>query len=227
MTLRRLTIGITYLCLGILLSSCAKGRLIVERSPDSLRVAPQKVISITPDYSWFSPLKEEDLVLRSEQRRDKFQEQLVKSAAAAGIELDIYSPSTLRANDVTYFNDLLPLRRYIFQVNRMQDIDISRRGSRGGISLGTFDEPMVLPAEFSQLAETFGTPYFSVQGIITYKRRKAYRLRRFPESVFYQVIVDVVEGKVVYRELRRVDKPPTNGNLAIMIYDSFRIFQKG
>jgi hypothetical protein len=46
------------------------------------------------------------------------------------------------------------------------------------------------------------------------------------ESLYYQVVVDVVSSQVVYREVRTIERPLNKSNLDVMLYDSFRIFQQ-
>lgn len=229
------------LLLACLLSGCTNGALLVERSRGGYTAPPMKVVSIKPEYYWLTRKKKEDVVLRSEKRLDAFQERLEKSAMRAGVDLDIYTPSTLSANDFGYFNDLLPLRRYILRVNSLQETGFRNESSGGGLNARTktFAIDPEIPPDYSWLAKKYGTPYFAVQGVITTTVKRANMLAwvyLMPplaalyfvpkhESLYYQVVVDVVSSRVVYREVRTVNRPLNGPNLDVMLYDSFRIFQ--
>ena len=227
--------------LASLLTGCTNGALLVERSREGYTTPPVKVVSIKPEYYWLTRKKKEEVVLRSEERRETFEQHLEKSAQRAGIDLDIYTPSNLSATDFGYFNDLLPLRRYILRVNRLQETEVRKDRRGGGLNARTkiFATDPEIPPDYSWLATKYGTPYFAIQGVITTTVKRTNMLSWIylmpplaalyfvpkHESLYYQVVVDVVSSRVVYREVRTVNRPLNGSNLDVMLYDSFRIFQ--
>jgi len=219
-------------CLLLFLSSgCSiTGSLLINRSEDPHRVEAQKVVSIQPTYFSRSLLNEDpNPILSMEQERATFETLLTKNAERAGIELDIYSPSQLQATDVDYFNDLLPLKQTILLANDLQDVDTRyKRGGAFAPYTRTFRKPITLPVQYSALAEKYGTPYFSLQGLFDLEGRRRSSLRNLSkhEILFYHVVVDVVKSEVIYRELRVMSKKPNESNLGVILYDSFSIFRK-
>jgi len=239
--MNRLTPVWLVVLLACLLIGCTNGALLVERSREGYTTPPVKVVSIKPEYYWLTRKKKEDVVLRSEKRLEGFEQRLERSARRAGVDLDIYTPSNLSATDFGYFNDLLPLRRYILRVNNLQETG-ARKDTRGGglnARTQTFAIDPEIPPDYSWLATKYGTPYFAVQGVITTTVKRPNMLAWIyllpplaalyfvpkHESLYYQVVVDVVSSRVVYREVRTVNRPLNGHNLDVMLYDSFRILQ--
>ncbi len=231
------------LILPILIWGCNPGQLWVQHSDKPLREVPTKVVSIDPDLLWLGRRESpEGQVLVSETRQAQFVERLEYAAAKAGIDLNVLTPTNLQGDDLSYFNDLLPLRRHIIQVNGLQEE--GRSTSDGEVFDRRIEEevlrtPMQLSSEYAYLAEKYDTPYFSIQGLVSLKTRRkealgfiflfpplaaAYFVPKY-HLAYYQIVVDVVSSEVVFRELREVRSTPTNMTLDVMIYDSFSLFK--
>jgi len=231
------------LLLGML-TSCHSGVLLIQRDPAPPTVTPTRVISIDPEYYGKKKKREspEEAIIRSEEKEEEIREQLVKASRAAGIELEIYGAYSAEEVARDYFNDLASLKRQILRATSVQEVTADRKGKSLLMpSYENLDEPIVLPAHFSQLSQKYGTPYFAVQGVISgvYRRRLSplWVLLFPPNAIFlafpkeqalsYTIIVDVTKGQVTYREIRILDKPPTESNLNAMFHDSFRQFKRG
>lgn len=231
---------------ALLLQSCAGGAVLVESEKQFSQNPPQikKIISIQPDFLSIDQRKKvEDVVLDSEELEAEFQKHLIQSAEKNGIELEILAPNTLKSNQIDYFNTLLPLKEKVLFANSRQEVSIdtyknARQKNKLKALRGIYEYDLEFDLDFVGLAEKYGTPYFSINGMISIRKRKANRwvwLFLFPpsainsflrggyENIYYHVLVDVNRSEILYRELRSFEDPLTSGTLKAMLYDSFNI----
>lgn len=231
---------------ALLLQSCAGGAILVESEEQFSQSPPQikKIVSIQPDFLSIDKRKKvEDVVLDSEELEATFQKYLVQSAEKNGIELEILAPNTLKSNQIDYFNTLLPLKEKVLFANSRQNVSINtyknaRAKNKIKALRGIYKYDLEFDLDFVGLEKKYGTPYFSINGMISIRKRSANRwvwLFLFPpsainsflrggyENIYYHVLVDVNRSEILYRELRSFDDPLTESTLKSMLYDSFNI----
>ncbi|MEM6805754.1 MAG: hypothetical protein AAF696_30425 [Bacteroidota bacterium] len=248
-TISRLSIRFLafYLLPLLMLQACSGGAILVEseRKFSDTHQPIKKIVCIEPDFLSIDQRKKvEDVVLSSEDLEGSYQKYLVQTAKKNGIELEILSPNTLKANQIDYFNTLLPLKQKILFANSTQDISInSYKGRRVKYKTkagrGIYDYGLEFDIDYASLAQKYGTPYFSINGLLNLKKRRKVGkwvwLFLFPpsgihsfmrgnsETLYYHILVDVSRSEVVYREIRSFNDPLDKSNLKSMLYDSFNI----
>lgn len=228
------------------LQSCASGGVLVQK-PENTKAQPilyEKVISIEPDIVIIDQRKNvEDYVLDTETQEELYQKYLVESAAKHNVKLEVYAPNTIKAEEVDYFNSLLPLKKHILfamsqQEAKVEEVDYNGNKYKLYAEHVWFQNHLEFDASYGHLAEKYGTPYFSLHGLISYKKRKIRKwiwlaifppiginsfFRKTSETLYYHVVVDVVKGEIVHRELRSFRDQLSDNALQAILYDSYNI----
>ena len=126
----------------------------------------------------------------------------------------------MQKNTKDYFNDLLPLKESIMQSMGLQEVRSQKHSKKKSSFIYPpyleFDKKFQLPTHFSRLAKKYGTPYFSLHGLLVAKDGR-------DKMLYYTVCVNVEISEIVYREIRLVRKKPRPLFLDAIIYDSFHI----
>lgn len=187
----------------------------------------RKAIAIDPDIIWIEKVKDaESQLLQKEDREELIHALLEKNAALAGIDLQVISPLNLKADQVSYFNELLPLKEQILQSNFLQETSTKSkfRLFKPSYYKNSFKIAPILDSEYSWLAEEYGTPYFLFQGLIV--RKEKVILQPNWRNLFFAIMVNVERGEIVYREIRGFETPPQSTHLNGIFYDSFNIIRR-
>lgn len=189
----------------------------------------KKAVAIAPNIIWIEKVKDaEGQLLLKEEREELIHRLLEKNAQRAGIDLSVISPLNLEATQVSYFNELLPLKEQILQSNFLQETSSRAKFNmfifQPSYYQGTFTTVPILDSEYSWLSEEYETPYFIFQGLIV---KKKYRfLKSNWRNLYFAVIVDVEKGEIVYREVRGFKDRPSKTHLNGIFYDSFNIIRR-
>ncbi|MEL6670604.1 MAG: hypothetical protein AAFR61_00285 [Bacteroidota bacterium] len=210
--------------------SCRTGEMMVQEPSKKKEgsIAIKKVISIAPDFQFLDPrLSPSQAIEKQYQKRQGYLELLASSAQEAGVELEIYDPALKNNADAAYFNELLPLREKVFQVNKLQPVPLSiHRNHRGfnrfPLTFG-MEKPILMESDFSYLAEKYGTPYFAVQGFYNLRFNRLF----IPvhQSMMYHVLIDVTRGEIIYREIRVMPNGFKPEIVRPIFFDSYAILQ--
>ena len=220
---------IWFLCFTSLFGCATKGMLQVESIPSQERSKDpiEKILLIDPDVVSLENVKDrEDMILKTEVRQQEFMTLLEENAEKAKIDLEIVSQENLTPTQVSYFNDLQPLKETIWQANFLQEANTKRKiGSYfSSYSKRTFTKQIVLDSEHSWLAEEYGTPYFLLSGIIYDKEWRLFRSNW--NNFLFCILVDVERGEVIYREIRKFELAPNRTHLNSVLFDAFHLMQK-
>lgn len=186
-----------------------------------------KAVSIDPDIIWIQKVKDqESQLLQREDRETLIHSLLQKNAKRAGIDLAVISSQNLKPDQVSYFNDLLPLKEQILQSNFLQETSLKRKSGKINPSIyrSIFETPPIIDSEYSWLAEEYGTPYFLFQGLIVSKKYQL--LSSNWKNLYFTLIVNVERGEIVYREVRAFTTKPAPNHLNGIFYDSFNIIRR-
>ncbi|MCI4670300.1 MAG: hypothetical protein MRZ79_19340 [Bacteroidia bacterium] len=233
--IQKLTYSLLLLWGIALLSSCSSGELFVEKSirhpKESSKIT--KVVSIDPQFEVIDQREEaEERYLAAANREDQFNEILKENAKMNEVELQIIDSDNLSSSDLVYFNELMPLRKQIWNANWFQDVAVMgvTYGSNYVPNTGEFRRGLVMDAQFSNLSKAYNTPYFALNGVIAsvVKRKGLGTILGKPKSkmLYYFILVNVESSEVLYREVRSLNKPASKLNLHSITYDSFRILRK-
>lgn len=193
----------------LLFVSCSD-KLLIEKSDDLRGRNPSRIICISPRFYFTDKEQRTDL----KQIRD-LNELLaldVKRFSARN-KLSVSLLDLDASSDISFYEDLLKLKRNVLAVNFSQSNPLDHSGAYGSeqISTRTFVYPPKLSFEFSDLSGKFGTPYFSCINLF-YEGNK---------TLLYHVVVDTDQAQTIYRELKTVNGHLNNTVLHQMIYDSY------
>ncbi|MEM7370195.1 MAG: hypothetical protein AAF587_16425 [Bacteroidota bacterium] len=183
---------------------------------------------IDPDLILFEDYSSrENMILDQEIKEGNILTILKKNALLAKIDLEIYSPVSLKKNQITYFNYLLPLKEKLLQANFHQEISTKRR--RGGIispvsSNRVFEEQIILDSDLSWLKEEYNTKYFMIMGLIGNKNTKVFRT--YYQNLYFIILLDIERAEVMYREVRKFNAKHNPGELNGVLFDSFNLIKK-
>lgn len=220
---------------AICLTSCSTGQLYIEKKGLYEDEVPniKKIVSIDPQYELIDQREEaQERYLSAASREDNFNNILLGNAKKNKLDLQIVDSDALKSEDLTFFNDLMPLRRQMWNANLFQDVDMYRDGTFENYKPPTakFERSPIFDSRFSRLSEVYGTPYFAMHGVLSSvaKRRGLEKLNPRPKyrMLYYCILVNVVSSEVIYREVRTMDGEAGPGNLNFIAYDSFRIIRK-
>jgi hypothetical protein len=88
------------------------------------------------------------------------------------------------------------------------------------------------------MSEKYGTPYFSVQGVISIKYPNSLaffwlfpplglltELQNRNATYYYNIVVNVESTEVIYREFRMMYTTARPSNIDPILYDSFKLLQ--
>ncbi|WNJ20480.1 hypothetical protein [Pontibacter sp. G13] len=201
------------LLLATLGVGCTSGGYMVSEVHSSISAQAKKmkkIVSLDPEMSYYgSAASLQEAVDQDVLRNDQFEKMLVKVAREVGIKLITRGDRHLTASDADYFNELIPLRNHILQANFSQDVNLKNGEERERI----FNKAPIIDTRFSQLAQKFGTPYFSLNLLLGQGRKK--------KNLYLTIIVNVETAEVVYREVRFFKSKAVARNLYPVMYDSF------
>ena len=229
--------------------SCTSGELIIEEKSEFYQSHGyiRKIVSIDPEFLLLDQRRKvEDFVMDTEDREAEFKDYLVENAEKNGIDLQVFSPNTLKAEQIEYYNSLLPLKKQVLFALSTQQTKIEKRKNKGDSfkikpTRNFFDNNLEIDLTYGNLAEDFGTPYFSLNGVISIKKRKRSKwiwvvllppvginslLRNSAETLYYHVVVDVSKSEIVYAELRTFHDALSSVGLKSMIFDSYSLLNK-
>jgi hypothetical protein len=157
------------------------------------------------------------------------------------LDFEVVEPISLQKDGTEYFNSLVKLQNEVmFAVSSHpggKNIAVIRRP---GYTTRINEKQAIISPQYSYLAEKYGTPYFSFVGIdcakspfsilnvLLYILGGGLPLHAFlggnHQTIFYNIVVNVITGEIVYRETRRGSYPVSYTNLHATVYDSFNIF---
>lgn len=233
------------LILLLLLQSCGGKRtatVFIQNEKKYYDLAPdiKKIIAIEPEFLWVDQKEEiEQVVLDSENLSAQFQQKLVSNAAVNGIELEIWAPNTLERKDVVYFNQLLPLKTAILTANSLQELESEKYKSSGYFAFtlikAAYRQELEFDPDFESLAKKYGTPYFSLNALLTYPKTIPLKssssrpgprpVKVRPETLYYHVLVDVVRSEIIYREVRLYPKSLDIKSLQDILEHSYKMLK--
>lgn len=232
----------TVLCCFILISCAGSGELIVEKHNSVQKNQVKKMVVIEPDYSLVKLAKRANRkYLKNSSKEKQFGELLKKNGERNKINVVLKDANSLGAAETDYFNYLIPLKREILAANFRQKAEYGETKAQTAFKEGYLEltESPVFSSKFSHLSEKYGTPYFSVQGVLSVIKPHKLKANLFiipqavnalinpkVESLFYNIVVNVNSGEVVYREARVFNTLATDDDLSLIIYDSFQILRQ-
>lgn len=236
------------LCMGLLLilnSGCSGngGELLITKPQKSERVKlNKKIVLIDPSFLMMdSRKKESEIFLASDDRESKMTTSIVDLAARNDIELQVIDIDQIGADEVSYFNDILPLKKNIYLSFGNSDLEGKRVKGRAKADEQTIAQLPKISSEFSYLSEKYGTPNFQVNGVVSYIKRDlrgimvlffvppwgALELMRpNARTYYYSITVDVERAEIIYSEVRLLRTTPSERNLKPMIYDSYAMLRE-
>lgn len=241
-----------YLWLLIPLFACQSGDILIE-SAAAKRGSKgniEKIVTINPTYKFVDKRegqRKSHTLAISAQRQQEFFQALKDNADKVGIPIELFDPLNSNASDLSFFNELLPLKQSIMQANSQQRPELAYKGSSGRPNSRSeyffIEDGIKIESSNSYLAEKYGTPYFAVHGLVSFTNRgkdaSAVAASFVPkslqqlasdkpskESLYYCIIADVVKSELVYREIRYFRNGTYDKAIKSMILDSFKQIKK-
>lgn len=207
------------------LLSCDTGLYITKSKHLNEGNAIDKIVSIEPVVSLLNKSNKEvgTRKVASFLKEQEFTASIANACKRNGIELLLYDLDEGNV-DAAYFNQLCRLK---YEINRqlglqVENTELLENETRNlktllGFSAPVhyFDHGVEIQMDYLDLAEHYGTKYFSVQSLFTVKKN----------VFFINAAVDVVHSEFVYTEVRRVVGTPSRKNLVPVLYDSFAILK--
>lgn len=232
-----------------LLSSCSYNKMTIQKTDDFSKVENiDKLVIIDPFYFHADERKKSKKNLfKSYDMEINFVDVITKSANQAKLPIEVVSGETLKATDVDYFNDIIPLKDDIFYAFANYEAQKSsnskvKKGRNMYKPANTFyKNELEVGSRYSHLKDKYGTPYFSVTGVINIKEKASVNIVTmivaFPieiinalttnnSSLYYNFVVNVETGNLIYKEIREFDAPLTKENMSAVVFDSFKILTK-
>ncbi len=238
---------ILLLLASLFLSSC-RGILRIDQTKMMGRKGNnvKRIVCLNPDYEVLISTKDQTQksYQKSASKESTFNKMLDRNARKNGIQLQIIDNEDLNKHDASFFNDLAPLKQELLQVSYLQNFDNVRNNTskfRLGKVIGKHEQGPLISPRFSYLADIYGTPFFSINGIATHKKPKKGKLLLLltippvgiasfffqdVDTYYYTIIADVRSAEIIYREVRQVNLRATEANLNSLLYDSFHIISK-
>lgn len=226
--------GIVFLLFLLPILSCKSGKMAVERDKKfAIKPDLTKLIVINPMV--YMPKYQ----LQADNKVQQFlRNKLPELGTKQGIEIAVVSETSVETGDVEYFNSIKKLEAEILKANFIQSPYFSQEKN-----LPRFEETIIVPAgqitpTFAYLADKYNTKYFSMMGFLSYKdlgwpETRVAKALLYPfyayghgrsgyRSMFYNIVVDVENGKIVYREIRLLKYRPEKDIIKEVLNDSYR-----
>jgi Zn-dependent protease with chaperone function len=192
------------------------------------RIGSEKIAFIDPQY--YMVVEDKGLIYgTSEGREYELHEQLVKVSDKIGIGSEIITPKVDGNQDAIHFNDLAIFKDWYRERIAHEELNIE-------------DDIVLSEQEYmEQLADRVGTDHFAITGVVMYRQKERLKggkivggIMFYPilplmiydvstpdyESVVYNAVYDVREGKLVLEKSYYVDDKVNKGNINAVLYDS-------
>jgi hypothetical protein len=198
------------MALIFILSGCKDFQLIEKADnykPDHHTF--KKIVILEPDY--FIADKSEDDVFKNE-GSIKLQKRLEYSFKRAAQKFHIESilPGIEDSANAVFFNDIEKLRKEVTGsgfIYNFENLDVKINFP----NIEPLAANLILSPEFQNLQKKYGTPYFIHTTVIQYKK----------SLFFLSVLADVAKGKIVYRELVKINAKPKGSILDLVAFNNF------
>ena len=179
-----------------------------------------KIVCLAPDLTLLEENSRGQLkrMYASAHMNDMFTEDLQRAAKLNGINLQIIDPGKLTDNNISYFNECIPLKQEILASNLVQEssfTDLMQYAKQGIHTKLLTNTPHISP-DFSGLSKQYGTPYFMICGM--------YSQPKF--TVYLQVLVNVETTEVLYREIKSINHKINGRNMRPLLYDSYAFMKQ-
>jgi len=230
--------------------ACGGGLMLLEKNQqlDNHKESIKKIVSLSPEFSKYKIGREELTISHSEKFGKRLSHNIKKIGKKTGLEIVIFDDHELSAGDVDYFNDIIRLKNAIRSAISLQSVVESKQKGKffkrrfstiAKPKVVVWEEAPVISSEFSYMAEKYGTPYFSVQGVIALKYPNSLaiswlipplgllsEMQNRHATYYYNIVVNVETTEVIYREFRIMYNNARQSNIDPIIYDSFKMLRK-
>lgn len=211
---------LSLLALVLLLQGCSGGITLIHKSENLRNTLSRKdrIVMVEPEMLMYTAYQDVKVdLIQGDQFKNRYLKSMRKMALKNDIEIDIRSVNTGQAQDAEYFNDLLRIRQEIISANSTQAFPSNNSfRSMAGVQQNVFTTPLVLKPEMARYAKQYGTRFFGTSGFVS----------DGSSTYSYMIIVDVLEGEVVYREIKQIPKKITREVFNYTLYNSFFLLKQ-
>jgi len=234
------------------LTGCGTGYLLVEKSGYLRNNTDQikKIVCISPTYVGYEINRKEIVSIASnvEKKQIEVEEIILLCSKLNYVEVELIKSREISEEDVDFLNEYQRLNKAMSLAISNQSRETEHFfegffkylfGVNSGINTTYWTLSPEIPSEFSYMAEKYGTPYFSIQGItsIHYPNEGTLQwlipplglLKQIQDrdlTVFYHLVVDVEKSEVIFHEVRSTYRKPLKRVLEPMIYESYNLLKR-
>lgn len=192
----------------LMLESCRSGYVFIEKQEDfaDYKNKINKVVIIQPNfyesrnnksYSDFGCLKKEKRLSKSFTRlTPRLGKEIIVAGAAENMDMD-------------YFNGISRLKREILLAADVHD-DQTKSPTWGRKVTQPLSTNLLVSPELISLQKQYGTPYFAY---VYFVKNNGLNMTT--------VLADISQGKIIYRESRKLQVSSNPDNLDRMVFNSF------
>jgi len=204
---------------------------INESFSDKIALKDFRLIVIDPSYKIFSPGNPE---INHYDDQLKYQKDYIAMLKKFSKKNKINVEFIFNDHE-KYWSDILALKNSIYLSNITQNHPLDQKKSYSmsfSYSKSILINPPTLDGAYSALSKTFNTPYFAICEWISVKDASynddVYSDILFAKknSVFYLIIVDVITGEVIYRDIRNYSFSGRTPDMYPVIHEIFYLLNK-
>jgi len=193
------------------LSGCRNNLELIEKS-DVYKPTHQnfsKIILLQPDF-YFSN-KNEDDVFKNE-KAIEIEKLILGSSKRAAKRFGIYPIIPGKDDSISsiYFNDIERLKQEMTSTGYIYNLD-NMKAKINYPNTEPLSANLILSPDLQSLQKKYGASYFYQTTIVQYKK----------DIFILAALADVGHGKIVYRELIKVNSKPRKSMLNLLIFNAF------